>query len=82
MIKITSSQFSFFELRHGRAGDHVGLSFLFGDALARTFIGWLITDMGLGWQRILGRRRGCSRCSSSPMPPSRCRVLETRLPGR
>ena len=50
MIKITSRWFSFSS--YGTVMGIISLSFLFGDALARTFIGWLITDMGLGWQQV------------------------------
>ncbi len=50
MIKITSRWFSFSS--YGTVMGIISLSFLFGDALARTFIGWLITDLGLGWQQV------------------------------
>ncbi len=50
MIKITSRWFSFSS--YGRVMGIISLSFLFGDALARTFIGWLITEMGLSWQGV------------------------------
>ncbi len=50
MIKITSRWFSYSS--YGTVMGIISLSFLFGDALARTFIGWLITDMGLGWKQV------------------------------
>ena len=50
MIKITSRWFSFSS--YGTVMGIISLSFLFGDALARTFIGWLITEMGLGWRQV------------------------------
>jgi sugar phosphate permease len=50
MIKITSRWFSFSS--YGRVMGIISLSFLFGDALARTFIGWLITEVGLSWQGV------------------------------
>ncbi len=50
MIKITSRWFSFSS--YGRVMGIISLSFLFGDALARAFMGWLITEMGLSWQGV------------------------------
>ena len=50
MVKITSRWFSFSS--YGTVMGIISLSFLFGDALARTFMGWLITEMGLGWQGV------------------------------
>ena len=50
MIKITSRWFSFSS--YGTVMGVISLSFLFGDALARTFMGWLITDWGFGWQGV------------------------------
>jgi sugar phosphate permease len=50
MVKITSRWFSFSS--YGRVMGIISLSFLFGDAVARTFIGWLITDFGLGWHGV------------------------------
>jgi sugar phosphate permease len=49
MIKITSRWFSY--TSYGTVMGIISLSFLFGDAAARAFIGWLI-DAGLGWREI------------------------------
>ena len=49
MIKITSRWFSY--TSYGTVMGIISLSFLFGDAAARAFIGWLI-DEGLGWREI------------------------------
>jgi OPA family glycerol-3-phosphate transporter-like MFS transporter len=49
MIKITSRWFSY--TSYGTVMGIISLSFLFGDAAARAFIGWLI-DVGLGWREI------------------------------
>jgi sugar phosphate permease len=49
MIKITSRWFAF--SRYGTAMGIVSLSFLFGDAAARAFMGRLI-DAGLGWRGV------------------------------
>jgi OPA family glycerol-3-phosphate transporter-like MFS transporter len=52
MIKITSRWFSF--SAYGTVMGIISLSFLFGDALARAFIGWLIKGFGLGWRGVFG----------------------------
>jgi OPA family glycerol-3-phosphate transporter-like MFS transporter len=49
MIKITSRWFAY--SRYNTVMAVISLSFLFGDALARTFMGFLI-DAGLGWRGI------------------------------
>jgi OPA family glycerol-3-phosphate transporter-like MFS transporter len=49
MIKIVSRWFS--HARYGTVMGVVSLSFLFGDAAARAFMGWLI-DAGLGWRGV------------------------------
>ena len=51
MIKITSRWFSY--ARYGTVMGVISLSFLFGDALARTFMGRII-DAGLGWRGVFG----------------------------
>ena len=50
MVKITSRWFSFSS--YGRVMGIISLSFLFGDVLARAFMGWLITDLALSWQGV------------------------------
>jgi sugar phosphate permease len=50
MVKITSRWFSF--SAYGTVMGIVSLSFLFGDAAARAFMGWLIKDVGLGWHGV------------------------------
>ncbi len=50
MVKITSRWFSFSS--YGRVMGIISLSFLFGDALARMFMGWLIKEVGLSWQEV------------------------------
>ncbi|HKI20603.1 MAG TPA: MFS transporter [Isosphaeraceae bacterium] len=49
MIKITSRWFSY--ASYGTVMGVISLSFLFGDALARTFMGFLI-DAGLSWRGV------------------------------
>ncbi len=49
MIKITSRWFSY--SRYGTVMGIISLSFLFGDAVARAFMGRLI-DAGLGWRGV------------------------------
>jgi sugar phosphate permease len=49
MIKITSRWFSY--ASYGTVMGVISLSFLFGDALARTFMGFLI-DAGLSWRSV------------------------------
>ena len=49
MIKITSRWFSY--TRYGTVMGVISLSFLFGDALARAFMGRLI-EAGLGWRGV------------------------------
>ncbi len=49
MIKITSRWFSY--SRYGAVMGVISLSFLFGDALARLFMGFLI-EKGLGWRGV------------------------------
>ena len=49
MVKITSRWFSYSS--YGTVMGVISLSFLFGDAAARAFIGWLI-DVGLGWREV------------------------------
>jgi OPA family glycerol-3-phosphate transporter-like MFS transporter len=49
MIKITSRWFSY--SRYGTVVGVISLSFLFGDAVARAFIGRLI-DVGLSWRAV------------------------------
>ena len=62
MVKITGKWFSFSS--YGTAMGVVSLSYLFGDAAARRFMGWLL-EAGLGWREVFwrGRRRACLRCS-------------------
>ena len=66
MIKITSRWFSY--STYGTVMGVISLSFLFGDAVARAFMGFLI-DAGLGWRGVfwvaggvlavlVGRQRG------------------------
>jgi OPA family glycerol-3-phosphate transporter-like MFS transporter len=50
MIKLTSRWFSYSAYNTVMA--IISLSFLFGDAAARAFIGWLIKGLGLGWQGV------------------------------
>jgi sugar phosphate permease len=50
MIKLTSRWFSY--SAYGTVMGIISLSFLFGDAAARLFIGWLIQDVKLGWQGV------------------------------
>ncbi len=50
MIKITSRWFAY--SAYNRVMGIISLSFLFGDAAARAFIGWLIKGVGLGWQGV------------------------------
>ncbi len=56
MIKITSRWFSF--STYGTVMGIISLSFLFGDAAARAFMGWLIGQVGLGWQGVFGVAAG------------------------
>jgi OPA family glycerol-3-phosphate transporter-like MFS transporter len=49
MIKITSRWFAY--STYGTVMGVISLSFLFGDAAARTFIGWLV-GAGLGWRAV------------------------------
>jgi sugar phosphate permease len=56
MIKITSRWFSY--SAYGTVMGIISLSFLFGDAAARAFMGWLITSVGLGWQGVFGVAAG------------------------
>jgi OPA family glycerol-3-phosphate transporter-like MFS transporter len=49
MVKITGRWFSF--ASYGTAMGVVSLSYLFGDAAARGFMGWLLA-MGLGWRGV------------------------------
>ena len=51
MIKITSRWFSY--ASYGTVMGVISLSFLFGDALARAFMGRLI-EAGLGWRGVFG----------------------------
>ncbi len=55
MIKMTSRWFSY--ARYGTVMGVVSLSFLFGDALARAFMGQLI-QAGFGWRGIFGIAAG------------------------
>jgi OPA family glycerol-3-phosphate transporter-like MFS transporter len=48
-VKITSRWFSF--QRYGTVMGLISLSFLFGDAAARQFMGWLISN-GMGWRGV------------------------------
>jgi sugar phosphate permease len=50
MVKITSRWFSYSAYNTVMA--IISLSFLFGDAAARAFIGWLINGLGLGWMGV------------------------------
>ena len=50
MIKITSRWFSY--SAYGTVMGIISLSFLFGDAASRHFIGWLIAEFGLGWRGV------------------------------
>ena len=63
LVKITSNWFPF--RRYGRVMGILSLSFLFGDAVARFFLGSLI-DYGVGWRGVFLRcsrnaRRHCHR---------------------
>jgi OPA family glycerol-3-phosphate transporter-like MFS transporter len=49
MIKITSRWVSY--ASYGTVMGVISLSFLFGDAAARAFMGWLI-DLGFGWRAV------------------------------
>ncbi len=49
MVKITSRWFSY--STYGTVMGVISQSFLFGDAAARKFMGWLI-DAGLGWREV------------------------------
>jgi OPA family glycerol-3-phosphate transporter-like MFS transporter len=49
MVKVTGRWFSF--ASYGTAMGVVSLSYLFGDAAARGFMGWLLA-MGLGWRGV------------------------------
>jgi OPA family glycerol-3-phosphate transporter-like MFS transporter len=49
MIKITSRWFA--HSSYNRVAGVISLSFLFGDAAARAFMGWLI-EAGLGWRGV------------------------------
>jgi sugar phosphate permease len=55
MIKITSRWFSY--ARYGTVMGVISLSYLFGDALARTFMGFLI-NVGFGWRSVFGIAAG------------------------
>src|SRR5215475_1027847 len=48
-VKLTSRWFSFSS--YGAAMGAISLSFLFGDAVARQFMGWLI-EHGVGWRGV------------------------------
>jgi sugar phosphate permease len=48
-VKLTSRWFSFSS--YGAAMGFISLSYLFGDAAARRFMGWLI-DHGVGWRGV------------------------------
>ena len=50
MIKMISRWFSY--ASYNTVMGVISLSFLFGDAAARAFIGWLIRDVGLGWHGV------------------------------
>ncbi len=50
MIKMTSRWFSY--ASYNTVMGIISLSFLFGDAAARAFIGWLIRDLGLDWHGV------------------------------
>ncbi|MGO9403403.1 MAG: MFS transporter [Terriglobales bacterium] len=60
MVKISSRWFSYH--RYGTVMGIISLSFLFGDAISRTFMAWLIGH-GLGWRGIVEesniRRENC-----------------------
>jgi OPA family glycerol-3-phosphate transporter-like MFS transporter len=49
MVKITSRWFAY--SAYGRAMGVISLSYLFGDAVSRLFMGWLL-GMGLGWRAV------------------------------
>ncbi len=49
MVKITGKWFSFSS--YGAAMGVISLSYLFGDAAARRFMGWLL-ELGLGWREV------------------------------
>jgi OPA family glycerol-3-phosphate transporter-like MFS transporter len=49
MVKITSRWFSY--SRYGTVMGLISLSYLFGDAAARQFMGWLIAG-GMGWRSV------------------------------
>ena len=55
MVKVTGKWFSF--ASYGTAMGVVSLSYLFGDAAARRFMGWLL-DAGLDWREVFGVAAG------------------------
>jgi OPA family glycerol-3-phosphate transporter-like MFS transporter len=55
MVKVTSRWFSF--RTYGTVMGVISLSYLFGDAASRQFLGWLI-DGGLGWRAIFAVAAG------------------------
>ena len=59
MIKITSRWFSY--STYSTVMGIISLSFLFGDAAARAFIGWLIKDLAWAGGASSGSRPGCWR---------------------
>ena len=75
MVKITSRWFSFSS--YGRVMGIISLSFLFGDALARAFMGWLITDLGA----LLAGRVPYSSGGAGGISRSECRA-HSRVAGR
>ena len=65
MVKITSRWFSF--STYGTVMGLISLSYLFGDALARQFMGILIAH-GMGWRGVFFSAGGGSRCPLGPEP--------------
>lgn len=55
MVKITSRWFSHWD--YGTAMGWISLSYLFGDAAARTFLAWLLAA-GFGWRAVFGIAAG------------------------
>jgi OPA family glycerol-3-phosphate transporter-like MFS transporter len=55
MVKVTGKWFSY--SAYGTAMGIVSLSYLFGDAAARRFMGWLLAA-GLGWREVFGVAAG------------------------
>jgi sugar phosphate permease len=59
MVKVTGKWFSFSS--YGTAMGVISLSYLFGDAAARRFMGWLL-DAGFGWREVFWAASGGLFC--------------------